>query len=544
MQFKIIDGLGPFVKQEAKVTNWSKVPFSYYEEMADPKKAFAGITDRFNQFCQRVNQIGYNAISLDDLAHLVILDFYPDQLKKKLTAWQELYKQLISIAKEADLQVFINTDIMFFNREIRDYCQENPDKNIEVIEKSLNQLFRNFEVAGIITRIGEADGIDVRGWFKSQVVIKKPQQANYYIKKILPLLEQRQKYWLFRTWTIGQGTIGDLIWNEKTYQKTFQGVNSDFFILSMKYGQADFFRQLELNPLFDQPGLKKIIELQSKREYEGLGRLPFYTGWQYEKYYKKLKDNNLVGIMVWCQTGGWGKSNQITFLDNSSPWVELNTISTLQIFSGQQANAALADFFPSEEMKQFIAQYNKISAGLLYPKNPVRKYFQQLRLPAPIWFYWTNLTVNDLLASYLNFFYDGPTEITEDDLASLYQLGQTAKVPDLEFIMDTLRVIFDARNCLDGNDSLPQLRQQITEHNHKYPNWLQANVGKSARPNSFLTWFMRKIFRNQQGYRWVDRFIFGKPVLKLFYRIAIWIYPNYFPQMTNRQATPLDKLLT
>jgi hypothetical protein len=66
----------------------------------------------------------------------------------------------------------------------------------------------------------------------------------------LPVFEHFNKYLIFRTWTIGAYKIGDLIWNEKTYEQVLQGIQSKNFIVSMKYGDTDFFDQLRLDPLF------------------------------------------------------------------------------------------------------------------------------------------------------------------------------------------------------------------------------------------------------------------------------------------------------
>jgi hypothetical protein len=95
-------------------------------------------------------------------------------------------------------------------------------------------------------------------------------------------------------------------------------------VVSIKYGAGDFFRGMDINPILTLRGHKKIVELQSKREYDFFGEFPYYTGFEYEGYYNKIKKNpDIEGVMVWCQTGGWGRSDRVTFLENSSPYVEL-----------------------------------------------------------------------------------------------------------------------------------------------------------------------------------------------------------------------------
>ena len=258
----IIDGLGAFVKKGEEIINWSSAPFYLYEQQQNPEKDFESIINNFKIFAEKVSGIGYNAISIDDLVHTVASEKF-----------KNLYKSIFKICKENGVKIFVNSDAMFCNK------------------KNLEKLFLEYDVDGVITRIGESDGADVRGEFKSRVVVKTPTQAKKYIKELLPVFEKNNKTWIFRTWTVGVGKIGDLMWNEKTFDSVFSDVKSENFIVSMKYGEADFFRGLELNRLFWQGNQKKIIELQAKREYEGFGELPFYTGWDYEKFYNQLKDN-------------------------------------------------------------------------------------------------------------------------------------------------------------------------------------------------------------------------------------------------------------
>ena len=106
---------------------------------------------------------------------------------------------------------------------------------------------------------------------------------------------------------MGAYAIGDLIWNPGTFRKVFDSIDSPSLVISMKYGESDFFRYLPLNPNFLESGHKKIIEFQARREYEGFGAYPSFVGWDIEDLLLQLQDaQNVIGASVWCQTGGWG----------------------------------------------------------------------------------------------------------------------------------------------------------------------------------------------------------------------------------------------
>lgn len=113
----------------------------------------------------------------------------------------------------------------------------------------------------------------------------------------------------------------------------------------MKFADTDFMRYLRLNPLFFRGPHKKIIELQTRREWEGMGELTSFVGWDYEKYLKALQGNDtFAGIHVWCQTGGWAAWVNLTYLENSSFWNELNTEVTIALYQGKTTSEAIALF--------------------------------------------------------------------------------------------------------------------------------------------------------------------------------------------------------
>lgn len=311
MKLFLIDTLSPFFVSlpAGEEYNWSKVPFSLLErgEGLDREKEQI-ILEAFPLYLKKVKGLGYNAVTIDELCRMIQFDFYSKDLKIKLDSYKSFYHQIITMATNEGLGVFVTSDIMFYNQEIEDYIGKHRKKAtvIELLKKAVEKLLREYpRVEGVIFRLGESDGMDVEGDFLSRLFIKKPEQCRKMIRGLIPIFEDLEKIMIIRTWTLGAYAMGDLMWNRDTMEKVFRNLNSECLVVSHKYGESDFFRYLNLNPHFFNEGPQKIIELQAKREYEGFGEFPCYIGKEYEKVKSYLQSaNNMLGIMVWTQTGG------------------------------------------------------------------------------------------------------------------------------------------------------------------------------------------------------------------------------------------------
>ena len=541
MKLYLIDALGPFVDEKNPPHNWSTTPLYDEEGIIHHHER---IIARFERFIERISALGYNAISIDDLPHLVTLDIYPEALQEKLCEYKKLYTELFALATRHNIKVFVNFDVMYFNQEIERYTKGSHKKIIHIIERSLTHLFEEYAVAGIITRVGECDGIDREGPFKSRLTIKNAKQARMYLKKLLPLFEKHDKTWIFRTWSVGAYRIGDMIWNRKTFTEVFKGIKSNSLVISIKYGETDFFRNLELNPLFETHGYHLIIELQTRREYDGFGELPFYTGWDYEKYYQALKNNpHLVGIFVWCMTGGWRKSNRVTFLENSSPWVELNTISTLEIFKGRKtAEQCIVDFFGSEKMIEYLKQYNALSKEIMYQDNEPVLYFRKLRVPPLLWIFWDNITINSFIKSYFSVIINDTVDLSEQDIRELHLLGQSCDVPRNTFITDTLFILYFCRKALESKITLEELHKKVAEYDKKYPGFFKFSISKTLDTKRAAL-MLRTLIRRDKKYRFIDSALLNRFYLFPIVRLLLAINKKYLPGFVGTQAMPFKTLL-
>lgn len=546
-EYFIIDAIGPFFKkQKNKTVNWSKIPFYTLERKKEVKKGRAKkIKKRFKKFVKKSSDLGYNAISIDDLAHLVCFDFYPASLEKKLTSYKMLYKELFKIARKKNMSIFVNTDLMFFNKSIKKRTREKEDNIIELLKAALVQLFRLYEVEGVIFRVGESDGVDVKGDFISKLSIKTPQQANRYIRQLLPIFDSFQKRFIFRTWTVGIDKIGDLMWNPKTFAKAFAGIQSQNFIVSMKYGDTDFFDNLDLNPLFFNCQHKTILELQTRREREGFGKLPYYVGWQYQKYYQILaKQPNWSGISVWCQTGGWSRWPNLTFLKRSSYWNELNTIAVIQLFRYGTGADSILHALHTEKMVEFIQLCHQTFRKIIYISNfsDMTLYLRRFRLPPLLWLYWDHVIINPMVMALHDFVGTEPFTIPKKELKTIKSLGKKLNIPDIDFIYDTLFILAKCHKAIVQKYTSRTLIENIENYKEKHPNGLNFSI-KTAQYNFGYTRILFKLFlRKQPNYRILDHFLMLPPT-SYFLRLIIKSLIKNMPRFVNKQAMPVEALL-
>ena len=395
------------------------------------------------------------------------------------------------------------------------------------------------------TRIGECDGVDVESLFRSELTIRTPAQARRYLRILLPLFQFHDKLWIFRTWTLGSYAIGDLMWNKRTFVKVFGGIRSRHLIISMKYGDADFFRFLELNPLFLLRGYRFLIELQAKREYDGFGELPFYTGWDYEQYHEQLKDRSYVeGIIVWCQTGGWKKSQRITFLADSSPWVELNVVSTLGIFQGKSADQCVREQFPGREgMIEFLRAYNDVSGRILYPERARAAYFKKVRIPPLIWMFWDAVTINPLMISYFRYVLRDTFRVDPVEIDEVRRLGERCGVSDISFFGDTLDILFRCRLVLSGRLPSAKLDRMIVSYTEKYPDFLRFSVTRTLQNRIRLRFLFLVLLRHRNRYRLIDFLLFNRYFPLPLIRLYISLNRKSLPGFVNSQGMSLRDLL-
>lgn len=558
---KIIDTTAPFFAvQNIKKINWSKAPLDHLEKKNKPhKKKYKKIFKDFYKYIKKIKEIGFNAVSIDDLSHILSLPCYPEKTKKKIFLYKKIFKKLFSIAQLFDLKIFITTDIMFFHESLIKEVGHNLKKITELLKIEIDKLFLELpEITGIIIRIGESDGIDVKSEFKSKIIIKKPEQANFFIKKLLPVFEKRNKICIFRTWTTGAHKIGDLMWNPKTFRKVFSKIKSSNFIISMKYGETDFFRNVEVNNLFFLTKYKKIVELQTRREYEGFGEFPSFIGWEYEKIRDKLKDApEIAGIYVWCQTGGWSRFRNFTFLKNASYWNELNTIVTIKLFTESKTTDEIVnDIFKSEKKSNKMLRFLKLSDKLIYNVlydpafSDSKLYFNRVRIPPLIHIFWDHVTITNLTRAFYQIFSKKKKSSIKKAKNSLKKIKRMKKIAkdlslpyDYKFQFFTFYLLTLCRSIIYSNKTkklIKKFEKLKRIYKKKYPDGYRFHINCTGEIAPFLIrQFIKIAIRKRKKYRFIDILLFN-PIMSLTYSLIYRIMIRNFPKFLNKQAMPVN----
>lgn len=571
MQLFLIDAIGPFFRgYHRRTINWSKIPFYHLHlDGPDHDAQWARIREDLDAFCAKASALGFNAVSLDDVTHLADHAWYELETRARISRWRAEFRRCFDVVRRHGLQIFLTMDVFSSTPAVRGQLAKLRRSVESFLAEKLDAFMEDFpEVAGVIVRIGESDARDVQHEFRSELHLKKPEQVNRFLRTLLPVFEKHRRKLIFRTWTVGAYRIGDLMWHRGTFASVLKGMEDHpALIVSMKYGESDFFRYLPLNRNFFRTKVAKIIELQTRREYEGCGEYPSFTGWEYERYARELEQaENMVGIMVWCQTGGWVPFRRLTFLDADAVWTELNTFVTLRLFQrGQLVEEAVRDFANERSLPNWRALLELLRLSddvireLLYVEEFARQklFFRRVRIPPILQVYWHNIFINHSVKKVLDYFVQDKDACRRAATLSLQKLEQMKHLAvecampaaDIEFMADTFSLLALAREyCFEPSSE--EIEQKVRDakraYKAKYPKkgpryryrvktdfqpfWLNAR---------HLAWVFTVLMRRKRGYRVIDRLL-TLHGLSLIYRVIAKRRPHWIPSFAKESAMGVD----
>lgn len=565
MEIFLIDAIGPFFRgYTRKRINWSKIPFQHLcLEGEEKRRQFDQIAADMHVFCAKVRKAGYNSVSLDDVSHLAPDPTHGTEINRKIGILCEEFQILFTIIKKYDLDIYLTMDILTFTPGLKALTERDRKAGIHFIIRQVETIFTDFpDVNGIIFRIGESDAKDVKGEFKSELFLRSSKEVNRMVKAVLPVFEQHKKQFILRNWTVGAYQVGDFIWHRRTTARVLRGVSSPYFILSMKYGESDFFRYLPLNKHFYRIKVKKLIELQARREYEGCGEYPSFIGWDYKNYAKELETaENVVGMSVWCQTGGWLPFRRLTYLEEDGFWNELNSSVTIQIFKDRASVEDTVKTFclqknigDPDAFLEFLRLDDEVIKSLLYIREvaELKLFFRRVRIPPMLAVYWNNIFINDSVRKILQFLVDDQQRAVLEGFDALEKIEKMEIIAgelglpadDIRFMASTFEILATARKYYFLPDS-ENTRKELKKLKNRYKN----DFPKSKRPRyriktsyapfplniGHLAIISRFCLRKKRGYRVVD-YLFTIHLLSYFYRIFVYLNPKAIPKFARKHA--------
>jgi len=563
----LIDTIGPFFRgYQRRVINWSKIPWDHAGRQG--AAWWEQVCRDLNVLARQASAWGFNAASIDDVAHLADHPGIEPEVRQRIERYRVEMRRCFTVLKQAGLAVHVTMDVFSATPWLEKSLRIKRQPVNRYLAELLDRFFTDFpEVAGIIVRIGESDGKDVRDDFHSRLVIQTPADARRFLQALLPVFEKHGRRMIFRTWTVGAYPIGDLMWHRDTFTQVFEGITSPALVVSMKYGESDFFRYLPLNRNFFRTALPKIVELQTRREYEGCGEYPSPVGWMYEQHARELRQaENVIGCMVWCQTGGWVPFRRIAFLDPEAVWTDLNTFVTLRVMrDGWLVEDAVRAFArerhlgDADALLELLRLADECVSELLYIEEYARQklFFRRVRIPPVLQVYWGNVFISHSLRRLLRYFVrDADAALRSarrclDNLDRMLLLAQRAGVPveDIEYMRDTFRILALSREYYFAENA-PDIEARIlaakTAYKAKYPKrGLRARyrIKTDFKPlllnPRYLAWAVQFLLRRQRGYRVIDRIIILNG-LSLIYRLVAARKPDLVPGFASQSAMGVD----
>jgi hypothetical protein len=569
MELALIDAIGPFFRgYQRRRINWSKIPFSHLATAGPGRAAqWSVIRADLDVFAREAAGLGFNAVSLDDVAHLSDHPWLEAEVRARNAVFREEFRRLFVLLRSRQLRIYLTADFLTTSAAVDERLGSRTGAASAWFGEVVAACLDDFpEVEGIILRIGEADGKDVKDPLRSRLAARSARKVNRLLRVLIPLFERRERRLIFRTWTVGAYLIGDLIWHRGRLASVLRGIRSRWFVLSMKHGESDFFRYLPLNRHFFRIDLPKMIELQSRREYEGAGEYPSFIGWDCERYARELAGaRNLFGFSVWCQTGGWHAFRRLAFLDPKAVWIDLNTTAIVRIFKdGASVEEVVTSFFgpaKAPAAMEFLRLAEIVIRKLLYIEEFARRklFFRRVRIPPLLHVYWDSVFINQPLRRVLAHFVHDPEEALRAGEAAfmhfdrMLELGREIDLPeeDLLFMRDTLAIVLLARRfyLLPPDAALvEEIRAAKKAYKTRWPRAVRQRyrIRLDFEPARFnrrtITWLLGLVVRRHRGYRNVLDRLFTLNTLSWVYFLFRARHQKALPKYLRKTAMGFDSL--
>ncbi|MGB8166390.1 MAG: hypothetical protein WCF18_02795 [Chthoniobacteraceae bacterium] len=569
MELALIDAIGPFFRgYDRSRINWSKIPFPFLQTEGPAREAqWRVIREELAVFAEKVAALGYNAASLDDVAHLSLHAWFEPEIRARNAVLREEFRACFAVLRAARLRVYVTADFLTSSAAVDAHLRDRLGAAETWFGEVVAAFLDDFpEVDGIILRIGESDGLDVSDPLRSRLLLRTAAQVNRMLRAILPIFEARQRRLIFRTWTVGAYLIGDLIWHRGRLAQALAGIVSPAFVLSMKYGESDFFRYLPLNRHFFRIDLPKIIELQARREYEGAGEYPSFIGWDCEHYARELQEaRGVIGFSVWCQTGGWHAFRRRAFIEPEGLWIELNAAVAIAVFQrGATVEQAVGSFFGAERAAgalELLRRAEIVIRQLLYiPEFAEQKlFFRRVRIPPLLHVYWDSLFIYDAVRKVVGHFVSDPEAALREGEAAfanferMQELTRELALPeeDIEFMRDTFQMILLARRyyLLPPDEALErEIRAAKKAYKKRWPRShrqryrIRTSLEETRFGRRTVKWVALLLIRQQRGYRRVLDRLFTLHVLSWIFRLFHVRHREALPKFMRKSAMGVDSL--
>ncbi|WP_432828936.1 hypothetical protein [Dactylosporangium sp. CA-092794] len=305
------------------------------------RSAVERISRQFHQFVDHALAQGYNGVVLPGFLEYVTFSgvgdghaVYPagDPHIARAEALTEAFAPVFRYAADMGMRVYLLTDMLALSPPLRRYLEHtygglrvSDPAFWQVYSAGLAELFQRLPFAsGLMVRIGEGGGVyKLPGWdYESRIAVTTPEAVRTMLGALLGTAGAGGRDVIFRTWTVGVGAVGDLHTDPDAYREVLGGLDDPHLIVSTKYSLGDFYSHLPFNSTLEVGDQRRIVEFQSRREFEGFGSLPNdLTGLHQQALQRFLAANpHVEGIWTWTQDGGPLRAGPMTLLLRSGFW--------------------------------------------------------------------------------------------------------------------------------------------------------------------------------------------------------------------------------
>jgi len=369
LPFRMVDlgavGVDPDPSQWVDGTDYSHVSRAFEDVyLAEPpyidEAALAVAYEDWEEFVRHSIANGYNQVAWPGFIEFATFEGVPDgpvypagdpHIARAL-ALREAFGPFWDRAAELGVGIFLRTDMPTLTPELADYFDrrfggldtENPEF-WDVYTTALDEVYAaEPALSGILIRIGEGGNVyQEPGWdYYSEIAVRSVDAVRTMLETFSSQAEATDQEVIFRTWSVGIGDVGDMHTDQASYEAVLGGIDSPALIVSTKYTLGDFYSWLALNDTLEIGDQRRIIEFQSRREFEAFGSFLNDLGPDYQWALQTLlaENPNIEGIWTWTQDGGPWRAGPMSLYLKAGFWqlYELNTLTAAALARDPQAD--------------------------------------------------------------------------------------------------------------------------------------------------------------------------------------------------------------
>ncbi|GGM62972.1 hypothetical protein ACFFX1_42600 [Dactylosporangium sucinum] len=327
------------------------------------KAAVDRISREFQGFVGHALAQGYNGVVVPGFLEYVTFSaigdghaVYPagDDHIARAEALVAAFGPVLRYARDMGMRVYLVTDMLALSPPLERFLERTTGgldptsaRFWQVYQAGLSELFDRMPfVSGLMVRIGEGGDIFKQpGWdYSSRIAVTTAAGVRAMLTALLQTAGQVGKDVIFRTWTVGVGAVGDLHTNPASYEEVLGGIDDPHLIVSTKYSAGDFYSHLPFNPTLMTGKQRRIVEFQSRREFEGFGALPNDLTVLHQRALQRFLAANphVEGVWTWTQDGGPLRAGPMSLLLRSGFWqlYDLNSYALGRLARDPQTPAA------------------------------------------------------------------------------------------------------------------------------------------------------------------------------------------------------------